>query len=200
MIVGLTGGIGSGKSEVSARFEKLGILVVDADIIAREVVALGTPALAAIAIHFGSQILLHDGTLNRPKLRELIFDAPAEKIWLENLLHPIIRNETIRQLNQSKSAYSILSSPLLLETSQHELVDRILVVDVAEELQLARASHRDGNNLPQIKKIMATQMARTERCQKADDIIHNHGDLKELDKQIQHLHALYLKLSKTDSK
>lgn len=200
MIVGLTGGIGSGKSEVSARFEKLGILVVDADIIAREVVALGTPALTAIAIHFGNQILLHDGTLNRQKLRELIFDEPTEKSWLENLLHPIIRNETIRQLNQSKSAYSILSSPLLLETSQRELVDRILVVDVAEELQLARASHRDGNNLPQIKKIMATQMARAERCQKADDIIHNHGDLKELDEQIQHLHARYLKLSKTDSK
>jgi dephospho-CoA kinase len=194
MIVGLTGGIGSGKSEVSRRFELLGITVIDADIIAREVVAPGSEALTAITAHFGQKILNHDKTLNRGKLRELIFENSEEKKWLEKLLHPIIRTETIAQLERSKSPYTILSSPLLLETTQHELVDRILVIDANEDLQLARASARDANNTEQIKKIMATQMQRSERCAHADDIIHNHGDLQELDMQIKDLHKYYLDL------
>ena len=194
-IVGLTGGIGSGKSEVSSRFEKLGILVVDADIGAREVVSIGKPALNLIAEHFGSGILLSEGSLDRKKLRELILENPAEKSWLENLLHPIIRTEIIAQLNLGQSPYTILSSPLLLETSQHELVDRILVVDADESLQLARASARDASNNEQIERIMATQMSRALRCAKADDIIHNHGDLQELELQVQALHLHYLKLS-----
>jgi dephospho-CoA kinase len=195
MIVGLTGGIGSGKSEVSRRFEQLGVTVIDADIVAREVVAPSSKALSTITEHFGQQILNDDKTLNRSKLRELIFDNNNEKIWLENLLHPIIRTETIAQLKNSKSPYTILSSPLLLETTQYELVDRVLVIDTTAELQLIRATARDANNPEQIKKIMATQMERSERCAKADDIIHNHGDLAELDLQIQALHASYLKLA-----
>lgn len=195
MIVGLTGGIGSGKSEVSSRFERLGILVVDADLIAREVVTSGSPALEAIANHFGNRILQLDGNLDRQQLREIIFNSPIEKSWLENLLHPVIRNETIKQLNQGKSIYTILSSPLLLETSQHELVNRVLVVDAEESLQLARASQRDGSDMAQIQKIMTTQMNRTQRCAKADDIIRNHGDIKELDKQIHDLHEYYLNLA-----
>lgn len=198
MIVGLTGGIGSGKSEVSRRFEKLGINIVDADVVAREVVALGSPSLKAIEKHFGLDTLKQDGTLDRQKLRELIFAHPTKKTWLENLLHPVIRTETIKQLNQAKSPYVILASPLLLETSQHELVDRILVVDADEALQLARASRRDENNSEQIKKIMATQMTRTIRRAKADDIIENHGDLSELELQVQQLHTRYLALSKKD--
>lgn len=200
MIVGLTGGIGSGKSEVSRRFELLGITVIDADIIAREVVARGSEALTAIRAHFGQQILNHDKTLNRGKLRELIFENSEEKNWLENLLHPVIRTETIAQLEGSKSPYTILSSPLLLETTQHELVDRILVIDANEDLQLARASARDANNAEQIKKIMATQMQRSERCAQADDIIHNHGNLQELDVQIKDLHNYYLDLAQQHSK
>lgn len=200
MIVGLTGGIGSGKSEVSRRFELLGITVIDADIIAREVVAPGSEALTAITKHFGQRILNHDKTLNRGKLRELIFENNEEKKWLENLLHPIIRTETIAQLERSKSPYSILSSPLLLETTQHELVDRILVIDAHEDLQLARASARDANSAEQIKKIMATQMQRSERCAKADDIIHNHGDFQELDVKIKDLHNYYLDLAQQHSK
>lgn len=196
MIVGLTGGIGSGKSEVSRRFEQLGITVVDADIVAREVVAPDSETLTAIAEHFGHDILNQDKTLNRHKLRGLIFDHSEEKFWLENLLHPIIRTETIAQLEASKSPYTILSSPLLLETTQHELVDRILVIDASEDLQLTRATTRDANGTEQIKKIMATQMKRAERCAKADDIIHNHGDLAELDSQIHLLHASYVKLAK----
>ena len=195
MIVGLTGGIGSGKSEVSRRFEQLGINVVDADIIAREVVAPDSGGLNSIREHFGQQILNHDKTLNRSKLRELIFDQSNEKKWLENLLHPIIRTETIAQLEHSSSPYTILSSPLLLETTQYELVDRILVIDAAEDLQIMRATARDANNPEQIKKIMATQMKRSERCARADDIIHNHGNLKDLDTQIQSLHKKYLDIA-----
>jgi dephospho-CoA kinase len=199
MIVGLTGGIGSGKSEVSSRFEQLGITVVDADVVAREVVVRGSYALNRIVEHFGQEILNQDGSLDRQKLRELVFENLQEKTWLENLLHPIIRNEIINQLNQSKSPYAILVSPLLLETSQHELVDRILVVDASEELQITRASLRDTNNAEQIKKIMVTQIDRTTRCARADDIIHNHGNLHELEQQVQHLNLRYLDLTQKPS-
>lgn len=198
MIVGLTGGIGSGKSEVSRRFENLGIDVIDADVVAREVVDLGKPALKEIAEHFGQHVLNNDQTLNRSKLREIIFNKNQEKKWLENLLHPLIRAEIISQLKQSKSPYKILSSPLLLETNQHELTDRILVVDADPSLQIARVMNRDTNSLDQIKKIMETQMERNERCAKADDIIENHGDFAELDAQVSNLHEFYLTLTKSD--
>ena len=194
MIVGLTGGIGSGKSEVSRRFENLGIDVIDADVIARDVVSIGKPALNKIAEHFGQQILNTDRTLNRGKLRELIFNNQSEKKWLEDLLHPLVRTEIISQLNKSKSAYQILSSPLLLETSQQDIVDRILVVDADESLQISRAMQRDANNPDQIKKIMSTQMDRSKRRAKADDIISNHGDLDELDTQVKQLHSFYVNL------
>ena len=194
MIVGLTGGIGSGKSEVSRRFENLGIDVIDADVISRDIVSIGKPALNKIAEHFGQQILNTDKTLNRGKLRELIFNNQSEKKWLEDLLHPLVRTEIISQLNKSKSAYQILSSPLLLETSQQDIVDRILVVDADESLQISRAMQRDANNPDQIKKIMSTQMDRSKRCAKADDIISNHGDLDELDTQVKQLHSFYVNL------
>jgi len=197
MTVGLTGGIGSGKSEVSSRFEQLGINIVDADVVAREVVVCGSYALNEIAQHFGLGILQQDGSLNRQKLRGVVFENLQEKAWLENLLHPIIRNEIVNQLRHSKSPYAILSSPLLLETSQRELVDRVLVVDATEQLQIARASLRDTNNTEQIKKIMATQMNRSTRCAQADDIIYNYGDINELELQVHRLHLQYLELSKT---
>jgi len=195
MIIGLTGGIGSGKSEVSRRFEQLGITVVDADIVAREVVNIGSVALSEISVHFGQDILNADGSLNRAKLRSRIFETPDEKYWLENLLHPIIRKEIVTQLAQSKTPYTILSSPLLLETKQDELVNRVLVIDATENMQIERASARDKNNKEQIKKIMAAQINRIERCQKADDIIENHGDLDELDLAVKKLHAFYLQLA-----
>ena len=197
MIVGLTGGIGSGKSEVSRRFQAFGIIVIDSDEVARQVVEPHRPALQNIATHFGKNILNENGTLNRLQLRQIIFTNAQEKIWLEKLLHPIIREETIQQLHLAKSAYVILASPLLLETTQHQLVDRVLIVDAEEELQLNRASERDKNNREQITKIMATQISRTDRHAKADDIIHNHGDLTELDEQVKTLHAKYLALSQT---
>jgi dephospho-CoA kinase len=195
LIIGLTGGIGSGKSEVSRRFETLGITLVDADVVARDVVVPGKPALKSIRTHFGTDILLSDGSLNRAKLREIIFTEPAEKEWLEQLLHPLINQQIREQLALSTSAYAILSSPLLLETQQHLLVDRILVVDTSEMLQIERASRRDTNQEAQIKAIMATQLSRAERCSRATDIIQNHGDIAELDDQIAKLHSLYLELA-----
>jgi dephospho-CoA kinase len=191
-IIGLTGGIGSGKSLVAARFADLGITVVNADTVAREVVAKGEPALEAIREHFGDDILLPTGELDRRKLREIIFNDPAQKKWLENLLHPIIRVRTIEQLNAATSPYVILESPLLLETDQHLMVEKIIVVDVDEATQIARASARDGSDVEQIKRIVATQMPRVEKLQKADFVIDNSGSAEatflqvgELDRKLR---------------
>jgi dephospho-CoA kinase len=194
LIIGLTGGIGSGKSEASKRFAARGIAVVDADIVAREVVVQGTPALTEITDRFGSGILDGSGNLNRGKLRAIIFADPAEKHWLEALLHPIINAEIRRQLANATSSYAILASPLLLETQQYQLVDRILVIDTSEQLQLERASQRDKNNEAQIKAIMQTQLARQERCARATEIIENHGSIDALENQVEQLHRRYLAL------
>lgn len=195
LIIGLTGGIGSGKSEVSRRFESLGILVIDADQIAREVVQPGQPALADIVAHFGSDFVLPSGQLDRAKLRARIFSDQDAKAWLEQLLHPQINMLIRTRLQMAGSRYAILSSPLLLETKQHELVDRVLVVDTSELLQLERASQRDKYSEDQVRRIMATQLSRTDRCSRANDIIQNHGDLSELDTQVNKLHQLYLELA-----
>jgi len=195
MIVGLTGGIGSGKSEVSKRFEALDINVVDADIVARKVVAPNQPVLKNITEHFGQHILGIDGSLDRAQLRNIIFSTPSEKIWLENLLHPIIRAEIIQQLLAHSSPYAILSSPLLFETKQNELVNRVLVVDTEENLQIERATQRDNNSTEHIQRIMSTQLTRAERCAKANDIIHNVSDLNKLTQQVQQLHTYYLSLT-----
>lgn len=194
-IVGLTGGIGSGKSEVSRRFTAKGITVIDADIVAREVVVPDSPGLLEIVRHFGPDILLQDGTLNRAALRELIFTHPHEKSWLESLLHPLINLSIRDQLNRAQSDYAILASPLLFETKQSELVARVLVIDAPESIQVSRACLRDGVKEEQIRKIIANQISRNERCNLANDIIQNHGDLSSLDEQIYNLHTLYLKLA-----
>lgn len=192
MIIGLTGGIGSGKSAVSDCFEKLGVTVVDADVVAREVVEPGTAALKSIADHFGDHILTAKGALDRAALRTLIFSDENQRKWLEALLHPLIRKEIIAQLNQSDSPYSILSSPLLLETDQQTLVDRVLVVDVPVELQLERTIQRDNNSVDQVKSIISAQSTRTYKQQKADDIILNIGTIEELQKDVFALHQRYL--------
>lgn len=197
MIVGLTGGIGSGKSQASNRFAQHGIRVVNADVVAREVVIPGSSALRKIAQHFGEDIL-DGGALNRRKLRDIIFQSPTEKQWLEALLHPLINTEIRYQLTASTSIYSILESPLLLETKQYELVDRIVVVDVSEMTQIERASLRDNNDAQQIKAIMQTQLSRQERCARAHDIIQNHGSIDELDRQVDKLHLLYLELAQAE--
>lgn len=201
IIIGLTGGIGSGKSMACRLFNEKGIDIVDADLVAREVVEPGMPALTAIAEHFGDAILQTFSSgpqqLNRAKLRELIFANPQEKQWLEALLHPLINQRIREQLKNARGPYAILASPLLLETQQFQLVDRVLVIDASEELQIERASQRDTSNPDQIKAIMATQLPRKERCARADDIIENHGSVADLQMQVERLHQHYLGLAQS---
>jgi dephospho-CoA kinase len=194
-IVGLTGGIGSGKSAVAERFRALGILVVDADQAARAVVEPGTPALAAIAEHFGPGVLQADGSLDRAALRKLVFDDPEQRRWLEALLHPLIGEWLRTRLAEAPGPYAILESPLLFEGSQHRMVHRTLVVDVPEEMQVARATTRDGNSPEQIRAIMAAQMRREQRRARADDCIDNSGPPEALDDQVEALHRRYLELA-----
>jgi dephospho-CoA kinase len=199
-IVGLTGGIGSGKSAAAACFSALGITVVDADWAARVVVEPGQPALEKIAAHFGAQVLREDGGLDRARLRSIIFDSEEQRRWLEQLLHPLIREEILRSLNasqsgDSKSSYSILESPLLIESGQYQLVNRICVVDLPEALQIERASARDASDPQQIRQIMAAQLSREERRARADDVLDNSGTLVELRQQVAMLHERYLRLA-----
>lgn len=192
LIVGVTGGIGSGKSAVTARFEQRGIVVVDADIAARVVVEPGRPALAAIAEHFGDDILLPDGNLDRAALRARVFADDSERAWLEQLTHPLIGQEILDQIAAANSAYTILASPLLLETSQGDLTDCVIVVDVPEETQLARTMARDDNDEAQVRRIIAAQMPRQERLARADYIIDNAGPLAALDAEVERLHETLL--------
>lgn len=193
LTVGLTGGIGSGKSEVSRRFEVLGITVADADIAARVAVEPGQPALKSIAEKFGSNILADDGSLNRALLRQKIFSQADDKAWIEALLHPLIAAEIQRQLDCATGHYRVLSSPLLLETEQWRNADRILVVDVDEETQVKRSCSRDNNSEAQIRAIMSTQISRDDRLKRADDIIDNSGPISALQQKIDELHQQYLK-------
>lgn len=198
VIVGLTGGIGSGKSTVAKMFGDLGVHWVDADIVAREVVEPGTPALARIAEHFGDDILMDNGALDRARLRTLVFEDPAERIWLEGLLHPVIRDELIRQLNARNDdatytlPYVMLVSPLLLETNQHELTDRVVVVDVPQEVQVQRTMNRDTNTREQVERIIAAQMPREKRLQNADEVIDNTRELTEVAHQVGELHKQFM--------
>jgi len=194
-VVGLTGGIGSGKTAVSDRFKAKGITVVDADVVAREVVEPGTPALQQIAEHFGNDILQTDGTLNRAALRTRVFKDEAERKWLEQLTHPLIGQAIFNQLAAAKSSYVLFVSPLLIETSQRQLAERILVVDVPVETQVARTMTRDNNNETQVKAIIATQASREQRLAKADDVIVNDQGLAHLDAEVERLHQFYLELA-----
>ena len=192
LVVGVTGGIGSGKTAVTDFFASKGIVVVDADIAARVVVEPGKPALAAIAKKHGEDILLEDGSLNRRKLRDIIFQNDAERIWLETLLHPLIREEIILELEQAESDYVIFVSPLLIETSQKELVDRLLVVDVSVETQIDRCTRRDNMNREQAEAIIRKQSSREEKINAADDLVDNERTLEALHQQLEALHQSYL--------
>ena len=195
LIVGLTGGIGSGKSAASQWFETQGINVVDADIAAREIVEKGQPALAQIQSAFGDWVLLESGELNRKALREHIFQHPFARQQLEEITHPAIRQSIIVQLEQANSPYVILVSPLLFETNQHLLTQRTLLIDASIELQIPRASQRDGQSVEQIENIIQAQMPRDRKLDLADDIAINDGHLEHLYTQLQKLHLHYLELS-----
>lgn len=193
-VIGLTGGIGSGKSTVARMFGALGVHWVDADDVARQVVEPGTQALRAIADHFGKSILQSKGELDRAALRQKVFEDPEQRRWLEGLLHPIIRQELIRQLSPEdyNLPYVMLVSPLLLETNQHELVERIVVVDVPEETQIDRTMARDGNSREQVERILAAQMPRAARREKADAIINNAQPLERVEASVHALHQRFL--------
>ena len=194
-VVGLTGGIGSGKTAASDWFKSQGVVIVDADIVAREVVATGTPALRAIGDHFGAAVIQQDNTLDRAALRAIVFDKPEERRWLEQLLHPLIAQEIARQLAVAASPYAMLVSPLLFETAQKAFVRRALLIDVPETIQLARTATRDGVPEAQVRAIMAAQMSREDRRAKADDIVVNDATLAALHTQLQPLHEHYLTLA-----
>ncbi|UOH75260.1 dephospho-CoA kinase [Acinetobacter schindleri] len=191
-ILGLTGGIGSGKSAASQWFEQHGIVVVDADVVAREIVEVGQPALLQIQQAFGDWVLQKDGTLNRRALREHIFQSNDARRILESITHPAIRQSIIQQLQDAQSPYVILVSPLLFETNQHELTDHTLLIDASIELQIQRAAQRDGQNIKQIYRIIAAQMPREQKQQLADDIVLNDGHLEHLYAHLQPLHEQYL--------
>ena len=187
-VVGITGGIGSGKSAVTDHLEVLGITVVDADKVARVVVEPGTNGLTAIAEHFGKDILLADGDLDRAALRKIVFDNPDERKVLEGITHPRIRDEIARQLSQATSPYVVLSSPLLLESGQNTFADYVVVVDVPEEVQLRRTMARDDNSEALVKQIMAAQLDRQTRLSRADTSITNDATLEVLYQRVDVLH------------
>lgn len=191
-VVALTGGIGSGKSTVADAFSRLGIAIIDADIIARQVVEPHTPGLNAIAAHFGSGIINADGTLNRRLLRESIFSQPAEKTWLNALLHPMIHQETQRQIAEATSPYVLWVVPLLVENQLQHKADRILVIDVSPETQLQRTMLRDNVSRQHAEQILAAQATREERLAVADDVIDNDGAPETIASDVARLHAQYL--------
>ena len=193
--VALTGGIGSGKSTVANAFADLGINIIDADIIARQVVEPGTPALKAIAEHFGSEVIATDGSLQRRILRERIFSDPDEKKWLNALLHPLIQQETQRQFQQATSPYLLWVVPLLVENALYKKADRVLVVDVTPETQLRRTMQRDDVTREHVEQILAAQATREARLAVADDVIDNNGAPDDIVSDVARLHALYLQFA-----
>ncbi|AGA87776.1 dephospho-CoA kinase [Stutzerimonas stutzeri] len=193
-ILGLTGGIGSGKTAVADRFASLGVHVVDADQAARWVVEPGRPALQQIVERFGGEVLLRSGELDRAGLRQKVFVDPAERQWLEKLLHPLIRTEVARHLALAESPYAIMVSPLLVESGQYRQVGRVLVVDVPEVLQIARTTARDQASEEQVRAILKAQVQREERLKRADDVLVNDRDLSWLGAEVERLHRFYLTL------
>jgi dephospho-CoA kinase len=197
MIIGLTGGIGSGKSTVARAFEALGAAWVDADDVAREIVLPGEPALLAIKKRFGDQVIHQDGTLNRAVLRDIVFKDPEQRQWLESVTHPIIRERLLQHLEQLKTQgapYVLLVSPLLFESGQNALVSRCIAVDVPRTLQISRTQQRDGVSESQVHAILSAQLSREQRLAKADDVIDNSRDHASMMAQVARLDERYRRL------
>ncbi len=197
LIIGLTGGIGSGKSTVARHFETLGVPVIDADDIGRQLVEPGQPTLATIIKHFGSNMLDDKGRLNRARLREQVFRHPKQRRDLEAILHPRIRAEIQRRIANLSPVcgYCLISVPLLIESGWQDLVQRVLVVDAPRETQIRRTTARDGITRRQAEAIITSQVERDTRLQAADDVIHNDGDLAALQAQVEALHQRYRQLA-----
>lgn len=193
-ILGLTGGIGSGKSAAAQQFIDLGVHLVDADNAARWVVEPGRPALAKIVEHFGAQVLQANGELDRGALRGLIFQDPEQRRWLETLLHPLIGQEIISYLARAESPYAILVSPLLVESGQYKMTQRVLVIDAPEQLQIQRTMQRDSTGEEQVQAILKAQASREQRLSHADDVLINDRDPAWLKSEVERLHHFYLTL------
>lgn len=194
--VGLTGGIGSGKSRAAALFGELGAEVVDTDEISHEITGIGGSAMPAIIATFGATAVAADGSLDRAVMRRLVFGNPDARKRLENILHPQIREHTYRRMAQSAAPYVLLVVPLLLETGGYrDLIQRVLVVDCEESLQVSRAMHRSQLTEGAVRAIMGAQLPRQQRLAGADDVIHNDGDITQLREQVAALHQRYLELA-----
>ena len=198
-LVGLTGGIGSGKSAAAEHFQHLGIAIVDADIASRAVVEPGTSALEEIAAHFGGEILQVSGALDRTALRHKVFADANERAWLQSLLHPLINKYLREHIQASSSPYTLLVNPLLFETKQHTWCERVLVIDAPEEIQLQRTMQRDNNTREQVSNIMRAQASRQQRLAQAHDVIVNDADLATLHNRVEALHEEYLTLCQSQT-
>lgn len=196
LVIGLTGGIGSGKSSVARIFSALGAAVIDTDEIAHRLMAKGTPTLAAIIDQFGSSYKLPDGNLDRAKLRKRVFSDRAAKEKLETLLHPLIKQQVVSEMAEAQGPYLILVIPLFFETGAYlDLVDRVLVVDCDENQQISRTMSRSKLSADEVRTVMAHQAPRAERIKQADDILSNRGDHADLEEQVKKLHQHYLALA-----
>lgn len=199
LLIGLTGGIGSGKSTVCQLFAQLGAPIIDTDTIAHTLVEPGQPALGQLEATFGREIIDQQGHLDRAALRERVFSDATARQRLESILHPLIRSEMQHELEMLRASYVIIAIPLLLEKGWQNEVDRILVVDADESLQLERTVKRDGMSADAVKRIMQTQVSRQQRIDAADDIIHNNGEREALKAQVLSLHQRYLQLADSPS-
>ena len=196
LVVGVTGGIGSGKSTVARLFEALGVAVIDTDVIAHELTAPGQPAVEAIRARFGDAYISAQGALDRDRMRELVFADAAAKRDLETILHPRIRTQAAARVAQAGTPYAMLVIPLLAETGGYPgLIDRVLVVDCDESLQIERTRRRSGLSADQVRAIMARQASRAQRLALADDVVDNNGPAEALDAQVRRLHSRYLSLA-----
>lgn len=199
--VGLTGGIGSGKTTVAELFAALGAAVIDTDEIAHQLTAAGGAATEAIRQAFGADFITPDGAMDRGRMREAVFAEPAAKKKLESILHPLIRSETERAAVEAKGAYPLFVVPLLVESGiWKQRVSRVLVVDCDEEIQLQRVMQRNGLSEAQVRAIMASQVPRAARLAQADDVIVNEGDPAALTAQVERLHAAYVALAQSDER
>lgn len=196
-MVGLTGGIGSGKSAAAEEFARLGATVVDTDVIAHRLTAPGGGAVAMIRRAFGADAILPSGAMNRDRMRERVFADPAARRQLESLLHPMIRAESEREIAAAVGPYVVHVIPLLVESGPHRAVDRVLVIDCPEETQLARVQARSGLSEAQVRAILRAQASRAERLSAADDVIDNSGTLDSLRRQVAELHAKYAASKRT---
>ena len=196
--IGLTGGIACGKTTVANLFAALGVPIVDTDLLAREVVAAGSPLLAQIAGHFGPALIQQDGSLDRRELRSRVFGDPKERLWLEQLTHPAIRALTDERCDAADGPYVIVAIPLLVETGGEARFHRVLVVDCEPELQLARLTARDGTTREEALRMLAAQAPREARLAVADDVIRNDGDITQLRDQVEKLHRQYVAAAHSD--